>query len=317
MRKVIGTLLRPDQSPVTPAQLVFRAVTTSLSGVPQGADAKAMLSESGAYDVDLVEGTYAVTLFTATAPGALGTVIVTDGPDITLPELLQVQAIPYSIAADLLDRVIELENVPPGSGLAGVDPGAGIGVTNPIAGRALVANTDRGSTALATHVAADDPHPGKYPTSAAVTAAVAAVAADLTAHAGTTEGAHGLPNPASLVVTTDPRMANARAPTAHAATHHAGGGEPISPTAIGAATTGALLAVADAQDDTAAALIELADHVDDQDAAMAAHVADTTGVHGIANTALLVRSSTPLIVEPVTEYPDPQVPGTLYILLPP
>ena len=54
-------------------------------------------------------------------------------------------------------------------------------------------------------------------------------AADLTAHESETTTAHG-----GLVASTDPRLTDARTPTAHAASHADGGADPVSPVAIGA-----------------------------------------------------------------------------------
>ncbi|WP_143661817.1 hypothetical protein [Streptomyces glaucescens] len=62
---------------------------------------------------------------------------------------------------------------------------------------------------------------------------------------------------------TDPSTTNARTPTAHTASHASDGSDPITPAAIGAEPAG-----------TAAA-------------AVTAHAADTTDVHGIADTTLL------------------------------
>lgn len=63
--------------------------------------------------------------------------------------------------------------------------------------------------------------------------------------------------------TSDARLSDARTPTAHAATHASAGSDPVTPTAIGAATIGAL----------------------------AAHTGATTTVHGIADTSALETSS--------------------------
>lgn len=67
----------------------------------------------------------------------------------------------------------------------------------------------------------------------------------------------------TALVSTDPTTTNARTPTAHAASHAAAGGDPVTPAAIGAATTSAL----------------------------STHTAATTSVHGIADTAALETTS--------------------------
>lgn len=56
----------------------------------------------------------------------------------------------------------------------------------------------------------------------------------LAVHAADTTAVHGIANTADLVVTTDPRLSNARTPTAHAASHASGGTDPVTPAAIGA-----------------------------------------------------------------------------------
>lgn len=59
-------------------------------------------------------------------------------------------------------------------------------------------------------------------------------AAALATHAADTTAVHGIADTAALVVTTDPRLTNARTPTAHAATHATGGSDPITAAAIDA-----------------------------------------------------------------------------------
>jgi hypothetical protein len=67
-----------------------------------------------------------------------------------------------------------------------------------------------------------------------VTTNASAAAAALAAHAADTTAVHGIANTADLVVTTDPRLTNARTPTAHAATHATGGSDALTAAAIDA-----------------------------------------------------------------------------------
>lgn len=85
-----------------------------------------------------------------------------------------------------------------------------------------------------------------------VTSNAAAASAALAAHAADTTAVHGIANTADLVVTTDPRLSDARTPTAHAATHATGGSDPITAASI------------DAYPDTGGALggdMTLTDHI--------------------------------------------------------
>jgi hypothetical protein len=63
--------------------------------------------------------------------------------------------------------------------------------------------------------------------------AAATVAGNLTTHEGLTTTAHG-----GIVASTDPRLTDARTPTAHASTHATAGSDPITPAAIGAEVAG-------------------------------------------------------------------------------
>jgi hypothetical protein len=65
-------------------------------------------------------------------------------------------------------------------------------------------------------------------------ATLADIAAAVSAHSADTTDVHGITDTSTLVVTTDPRMTNARTPTAHAATHADGGSDEITPASIGA-----------------------------------------------------------------------------------
>ena len=66
----------------------------------------------------------------------------------------------------------------------------------------------------------------------------AATDSDLTTHAADTTAVHGITDTAALVVTTDPRLTDARAPSLHAASHGTGQVDAVSPASIGAAVTG-------------------------------------------------------------------------------
>lgn len=69
----------------------------------------------------------------------------------------------------------------------------------------------------------------------------AQIAAELTAstalnaHVTGTTGVHGIPDTSTLVVTSDPRLSDVRAPALHAASHAMLGSDPITPGSIGAA----------------------------------------------------------------------------------
>ena len=66
----------------------------------------------------------------------------------------------------------------------------------------------------------------------------AATDSDLTTHAADTTAVHGITDTAALVVTTDPRLTDARTPSLHAASHGTGQADAVSPASIGAAVTG-------------------------------------------------------------------------------
>jgi len=84
------------------------------------------------------------------------------------------------------------------------------------------------AAAVAAHAAAADPHPG-YLTAAEGNAAYWPLATDLATqaeldtHAALTTAAHG-----GIVAATDPRLTDARTPTAHAASHQDGGADELA-----------------------------------------------------------------------------------------
>jgi hypothetical protein len=63
---------------------------------------------------------------------------------------------------------------------------------------------------------------------------ITANANDLAAHEADTTDVHGITDTANLVYTDDPRLTDARTPTAHNFTHASGGSDPVTPAAIGA-----------------------------------------------------------------------------------
>lgn len=58
--------------------------------------------------------------------------------------------------------------------------------------------------------------------------AAATVAGNLSTHEADTTSVHGISNTANLVYTNDPRLTDARTPTAHAATHGSAGSDPVT-----------------------------------------------------------------------------------------
>jgi hypothetical protein len=84
------------------------------------------------------------------------------------------------------------------------------------------------------------------------------------------------------LVSTDPTTTNARPPTVHATSHGSGGTDPVTPAAIGAETPAAAQTKADGAQAAAEATAA---------AALSGHAADTTSVHGIADTSALETSA--------------------------
>ncbi len=141
----------------------------------------------------------------------------------------------------------------------------------------------------------------------------AAVNSSLSAHTAATTSVHGISNTANLVYTSDSRLTDARTPTAHAASHGAAGGDPVTITA--AQVTGTAVIDSDARLTNARTpTAHAASHgVSGSDAITVAqsqvtnlttdlagkasatdlsnHTSATTSVHGISNTANLVYTS--------------------------
>ncbi|MFE2324607.1 hypothetical protein ACFXD5_11930 [Streptomyces sp. NPDC059385] len=111
----------------------------------------------------------------------------------------------------------------PGGGSGGGGGGAVSSVNGKIGAVVLNAadvDADPEGTAAAAvtaHAAATDPHGDR-----------AAAAAALASHEADTTSVHGIANTANLVVTSDPRLSDARTPAAHAASHAAAGSDPVS-----------------------------------------------------------------------------------------
>lgn len=72
------------------------------------------------------------------------------------------------------------------------------------------------------------------PITYATAAALAALDTEVAAHTADTTAVHGITDTAALILEGDPRLTNARTPTAHASTHGTAGADPLTPAAIGA-----------------------------------------------------------------------------------
>jgi hypothetical protein len=100
-------------------------------------------------------------------------------------------------------------------------------------------------------------------------AAYASSASDLSTHAADTTAVHGIADTAALVLTGDSRLSDARTPLAHTQAFS---------TLTATPTTLSGYGITDAASDSE----------------LASHEADTTSIHGISNTALLLTTATKL-----------------------
>jgi len=141
----------------------------------------------------------------------------------------------------------------------------------------------------------------------------AAVNSTLSSHTAATTSVHGISNTANLVYTNDSRLTDARTPTAHASTHGAAGGDPITITAAQVTGTAVLDndarltnartptahaashgvsgsdAITVAQSQVTNLTTDLSGKASTTD--LSNHTSATTSVHGISNTANLVYTS--------------------------
>lgn len=112
--------------------------------------------------------------------------------------------------------------------------GGGGGAVNSVFGRAgnVVAQSGDYTKAQIGLGSADNTSDVSKPVSTAQANADATVAANaanaLAAHEADTTAVHGIANTANLVLTNDSRLSDARTPTAHAASHASGGGDPVT-----------------------------------------------------------------------------------------
>lgn len=95
------------------------------------------------------------------------------------------------------------------------------------------------SGAVSTHEAAGDPHPGyltptqgnaAYDAIGAATTAGSTAASALSGHASDSTAVHGITDTASLVLTGDARLSDARTPVDHATSHSAAGSDEVNVT---------------------------------------------------------------------------------------
>lgn len=117
MRRVTGTLTRPDGAPLARVAIHTTSRILSPAGTAPESWSTHTTDELGHYDFTLTPGLYriAVTGGEGQRQTVLGIAAVTDGPDISLPELLGAGDVPPSLASELLDRVLWLEaNLPSG-----------------------------------------------------------------------------------------------------------------------------------------------------------------------------------------------------------
>ena len=136
---------------------------------------------------------------------------------------------------------------------AGTHAAAGTDPVSPAAiGAAASGHTHTGtydpagaaSSAVSTHEAASDPHPGYLTAAEGAAAFDAAGAASAAVAAIPSNAAAGTPSLRSLGSTSvtaaagnDARLSDPRTPLAHASTHASGGTDPVTPAAIGAAAS--------------------------------------------------------------------------------
>jgi hypothetical protein len=115
-------------------------------------------------------------------------------------------------------------------------------------------------------------------------AAAGVTQGDLDAHTADTAAVHGITNTANLVLTDDARLTDARTPTAHA---HAG--EDITSGTVADARIASTIA-RDTEVTSAANAAQAAAEATAA-GALTTHTADTTAVHGIADTAAIVLTN--------------------------
>lgn len=108
----------------------------------------------------------------------------------------------------------------------------GVAVTSPITGGGTSGDVTIGFDQAAQNATNDARYDALGAAAAAQAAAIAAAAADATSkvatHEADTANVHGIANTASLVLTGDSRLSDARTPTAHAASHASAGSDAIT-----------------------------------------------------------------------------------------
>lgn len=214
-RLIEGILVEPDGSPLGQATIIFRADETSIDGVPTGVSSFVNTDSDGAYSVELENGRYTVILIAQDRQAVLGRGTVTDGPTITLPELLGLSGVGGSLAQDLLDRVIALEAGGGGGGLPLLGSGPADEITTANAAGTSLARSGWTIASLLSAARDRASHTGTQ---------LAATISDFAAAVGsllTWSAISGKPSTFT--------------PSAHASTHATAGSDPIAPADIGAA----------------------------------------------------------------------------------